>query len=393
MRVRRLAVAASALSLLAAFAATLLQCSLPDLPPGPQATPTRIGLVRGAFLRVPAEPFDHGALVTSLRAMSFNAIVLESTADASGERVAERVKLAIELQTTLAADIFVGTYRAPSFAGKPMSALVQPDPAFTECYPGGPALDATSPVVDKLVRCSADVSTKVATALRAANASPRIGCFITPEPALVDALDETGRAKLSAIFRESAAACTADGRFVGVSSLLGTAPGDPTKAGVLFRETLQDSGVGVLMLRDGVGTFDAGPRRSVLYYQGLRNALADRQPSVAVWANVEAFACADGTCTTTRPTDKTRLFAQLCAARQRVDGIVATEYLGDLAEQSFLIAPEAGPAADAGDGGDADAAANDGGGLVSADSDAGLDPAARLRLDYLAWVDGGASCQ
>ncbi|MDB4940705.1 MAG: hypothetical protein JWP97_239 [Labilithrix sp.] len=366
--------AAAAVGLLTAA----VQCNVPDLPPGPQALPTRVGLVRGAFLRVPEEPFDHAALVASLRATGFDAIVIESAADAAGEHVAERVALAVELQATLAADVFVGTYRDPSPA-RSMAALLQPDTGFASCYPGGPALDPASAVLDKLTTCSADVSTKIAAALGAASASPRIGCFIAPAPELVDTLDEVGRAKLARLFHEGAAACTKDQRFVGVSSLLGAPPRDPTAAGVLFRTALQGSGVGLLMLQDGVGTFDAPARRGVLYYQGLRNALADREPAVAVWANVEAFACAGGTCATSHPADRARYLAQLCAARQRVDGIVTTEYLQDLSERSFLIgAPDAAPDAD--------------GGLVEAD-DGGLDPAAQLRADYLEWADSGASCK
>ncbi len=105
---------------------------------------------------------------------------------------------------------------------------------------------------------------------------------------------------------------------------------------MFYRESLQDSGVNVLMLEDGVGTFNpASPRRAAPYYQGLRNALADREPTVLVWSNVEAFDCepVDGgppNCTETHPTTGPRLFDRICSARQRVDGIVTTEYIRDL---------------------------------------------------------------
>ena len=349
--------------------AALVRCNLPDVPPGPQAIPTRVAFIRGAFLSLPEQPIDHAALIASMKALSFSTVVINNVADQNGEHVADRVALAIELQSALDADVFIGTYKGSTAF----------DATTTTCYPGGLALTPGQGVVDKLVACSKDTSEKIAGALRAANAPSRVGCYITLQPTLVDNLDDNGVATLASLFRNSAAQCVTDGRFVGISSALAPGAGDPTKAGVIYREALTDSGVNVLMLDDGVGTYpDASPTRGAAYYQGLRNAIEDRQPAVLVWAKVEAFACTDGTCVQTHPASFDRLTRQLCAARGRVDGIMSTEYFADLAGASFVDASTSD--VDAADADASDASTDD------------LDAAAQLRGSYLAWVDSGAPC-
>jgi hypothetical protein len=140
---------------------------------------------------------------------------------------------------------------------------------------------------------------------------------------------------------------------------------------VFLRESLQGSGISFVMLQDGVGTFDPlQPKRAALYYQGLRNALADRPPPVQVWANVEAFDCTTPACITTRPTSISRFTDQLCGARARVEGIVAYEYLRDL-DGRPLVAVDAST----------DAQTDD------------TDAATQLRRGYLEWVDAGAHCR
>ena len=84
-----------------------------------------------------------------------------------------------------------------------------------------------------------------------------------------------------------------------------------------------------------------------------------------MWANVEAFECAgDAGCDQTHPTSSVRFDDQVCGARGRADGIVAYEYVRDLAGRP----------------------------LLTGDLDASTDAAAQLRAGYLAWVDAGASC-
>lgn len=349
MRVRSVlaALAVSGLGL-----GVLVRCNLPELPPGPQAVPTHIGFVRGAFLSVPTTPFDHASLIASMKELNFITVVIDSVADKDGEHVSDRVALAIELQAALDADVFIGTYK--------------PDPNldpnnFTSCYPGGLALTSGT-TTDKLIACSKAASDQVAAALRAANAPSRIGCYITPRLALEQGLDETAVPAFANFLGGSAPACVTDQRFVGVSMLVELGTTDPNAAGVVVREAIADSGVGVVMLDDGVGRPDASPYRAANSYQGFRNALEDREPSVVVWANLEAYACTDGTCLTQHPAPPDRYRQQLCSARQRVDGIMTTEYFSDLAGTALI-----------------DASADD------------LDASAQLRAEYQKYVDSGAT--
>ena len=373
MRFRSVAVVVAISGLLAG---SLVRCSLPELPPPSQASPTKEAVVRGAFLSLPGAPIDRAALVASLKELKLTTILIEATASKTGEFVNEGVSLAVELQRELDADVFIGTYQSGGLSGKPMEALLQKDPAFSTCYPpDGPALDAETPVIDKLRLCSKDVSTKIVEALRLANASPRIGCYVTHGPELVDSLTDVGRTKLEAFFHDAAGPCAAAHRSVGVSPMLSVSSGDPGRAGTLLRESLQDSGVNVVMLQDGVGTFDpSAPRRSTPYYQGLRNALVDRPPPVKVWAKVEAFDCEAPGCVRTHPTTPARFTEQLCGARTRVDRIVTVEYLHDLAGRSLFTST-------------ADASAE----VMAIVDD--TDAAVQLRRGYLEWTDAGAPCR
>lgn len=357
------------------LAASLVRCSLPELPPPPQALPTSERLPRGAVLSLPGRAIDRAALVASLKELKLTTVILRSSADSSGELVNDRVALAVELQRQLDADVFIGTYQSDGLSGKPMEALLEKNPALSACYPsGGPRLDANSSILDKLRLCSQDVSTKIAEALRVANASPRIGCFITHGPELAESLTTEGRTQLEAFFRDAAGPCTKAARLVVVSPLLSARSGDPARAGVLLRESLQDSGVNVVMLQDGVGTLDPSqPRRAAGYYRGLRNALADRPPPVAVWASVEAFDCEQPSCIRTHPTTAKRFTEQLCGARARVDGIVALEYLHHLAGLPLLPSTQ-------------DASVDEQ--SIADDTDA----AAQLRRGYLEWTEAGARC-
>jgi hypothetical protein len=366
---------ATVVALSGLFLGALVRCGLPDLPPGPQALPTRVGLARGAILALPAGPIDRRALVASLKELKFTTVILQTTADRSGEFVNDRVALAVELQRELDADVFLGTYQSDKHSGRRMEDLLERDPSFATCYsPGGLTLDADTRIVDKIRLCSQDVSRKIVEALRVAGASPRIGCYISHQPELTSALTSEGRTKLEELFRDSAGPCSAADRFVGVSPLLTPFSGDPAGTGVFLREALKGSGVNVVMLQDGVGTFKPlEARRAAPYYQGLRNALADRLPLVAVWANVEAFTCESPNCVRTHPTTTARFTEQLCAARQRVEGIVAIEYFDDLA----------GPSLDA----SIPDASTDAQGVLD-DRDA----AAQLRRGYLDWTDAGARC-
>jgi hypothetical protein len=305
-------------------------------------------------------------------------VILQSAATSSGAQIDERVALAVELQRELDADVFIGTYQSSGLSGKPMDALLQKDPTFSACYPtDGPRLDADALLIDKLRLCSQDVSKRLAAALQAAGASARIGCYITHAPELAATLTEEGRAKLNEFLRDGAGACSAAGRVVAVSPLLSLGSGDPAAAGLTFRESLRDSGIGRVILQDGIGTSDAGsPRRAASYYQGLRNALADRQAPygpVTIWAGVEAFGCETPACVRTHPATIARFTEQLCGARQRVDGIVAVDYLHDLAERPLFTSTL-----------DASADLQ----AILDDSDA----AAQLRQGYLEWREAGASC-
>jgi hypothetical protein len=360
------------------LAAAVARCALPPVSSGPQAYATTERLVRGALLSLPDSPVDRAALVASLRELDVKTVILQSAATSSGARIDERVALAVELQRELDADVFIGTYQSSGLSGKPMDALLQKDSSFTACYPtDGPRLDADTLLIDKLRLCSQDVSNKLAAALQAANASTRIGCYITHAPELAANLTDEGRAKLNELLRDGAGACSAAGRVVAVSPLLSLGSGDPATAGLAFRESLRDSGIGRVILQDGIGTSDAGsPRRAASYYQGLRNALADREAPygpVTIWAGVEAFECETPTCVKTHPVTLARFTEQLCGARQRVDGIVAVDYLHDLAERPLFTSTL-----------DASADLQ----AILDDSDA----AAQLRQGYLAWREAGASC-
>ncbi|MDB5213495.1 MAG: hypothetical protein JWO86_1422, partial [Myxococcaceae bacterium] len=94
---------------------------------------------------------------------------------------------------------------------------------------------------------------------------------------------------------------------------------------------------------------------------------------VQVWADLEAFDCEAPGCARKHPTNKDRYIRQLCAARGRVEGIVADEYLHDLAERPLVT-------------GDLDASAE----LRAIFDDA--DAAAQLHRGYLDWIDAGAPC-
>ena len=94
-----------------------------------------------------------------------------------------------------------------------------------------------------------------------------------------------------------------------------------------------------------------------------------------VWGNSEAFDCEDGGCDRTHPTTSDRYLKQLCGAQRRVEGIVTTEYLRDLAGQPLVTG-----ALDASADADLQAIASD------------VDAAAQLRKGYLEWSDAGAPC-
>lgn len=357
-----------------ALAGALVRCTLPDQPPPPSAQPTKVGLPRGAIVSVPAGNVDRAALIASFKELKSSTVILESSADATVEAVGERVSLAIELQAALDADVFIGTYKAPTHSGKPVATLLQKDATFTACFPGGPALDATLATIDKLRLCSQAVSTKIADALGAANASARIGCYITHETELTDSLTDEARAKVVDLLHDSASACTTAKRNVAYSTLISATSGDPTKAGLILRDVLVTTGVNLLLLHDGVATADpAKPRRAAPYYKGIRTAIADRPPVVTVWAEVDAFDCATPGCERTHPTASTRFTEQLCGARFLVEGIITREYLHDFAGRPLVTANgDASP--------DLQAIIDD------------TDASAQLRSGYLTWTDGGARC-
>ena len=365
-----------------ALGGALVRCTLPDLPPPPSAFSTKVKSARGMLVSLPAEKIDRAALVASLKEIGATTIIIDASADATGEAVADRVALAIELQREVAladSEILIGTYRARAHEGKPMGDLLQKDPAFTVCYPGGPALDPAAAIIDKLRLCSQAVSQKIADALAAESASAQIGCYITHEPELTDSLTEEGRTKLIDLLRDSAAACSAAKRKVAYSTLITPQSGDPGVAARILRDVLPATGVNHVLVRDGVATsLDAGPTRAAVYYQALRTATVDRAPAVNVWADVESFECETAACDRTRPTTTDRFRRQLCGAQNRVEVMVTREFLRDFARGSTIVAPSDAAV---------DAAAVDAQAIID-DTDA----SAQLRSGYLAWSDGGAPC-
>lgn len=384
MRVRSLATVCATSCLLAG---AVLRCAVPPLPPGPQPIPTSARLAGGAIVAVPpGATIDRAALIASLKEMNLSAVIVQASADATGESVADRVALAVELQAALGGHVFVGGYQATALSAQPMDALLQTDPAFKTCYPGGPTLDASAALVDKVRICSQDIGKKIADELTRVAASPRIGCYITHQPELTDNLTDAGRTKLHELLTDASSACAAANRIVAVSPVLPAPAGDPTAAATLFRAALQGSGIGLAILDDGVGRFQpSGTRRALTYYDALRVAPGDDGTDLTVWANVEAFDCAgDAGCDGTRPTGSARFDDQVCGARGRVDGIIVNEYVHHLAGRLLFT-------------GDLDAS-------VDASSEASTastelrailddtDAAAQLRSGYLAWIDAGASC-
>jgi hypothetical protein len=354
------------------LAGAVVRCSVPPLTPGPQVLSTGVRLASGALLSIPpgTPAIDRPALIASLRDMKVNTIIIQSTANQAGELTADRVALAVELQRELDANVFVGTYEAPSPNGASIDTLLQPDPAFDKCYaPDGLALDPNAIVADKIRICSQDIGKKVADELARVNASPRIGCYITHQTELAEGLTDAGQSKLRELVRDAASPCVEARRSVLFSPILGRDAGDPDRAAALMRETLQDSGVNVVILQDGVATVDPlQARRAAPYYSALRLALVDRPPAVQVWGNVEAFDCDDGGgCTRTHPTTIDRFTDRLCGARARVDVIIASDYTRDLADRPLFAIP-------------VDASADD------------VDAAAQLHRGYLEWVDAGSVC-
>lgn len=377
MRVRSLA---SVFATSCLLAAAVLRCSIPPAPPPPQALATPVRRAQVAMLDLPASgTLDRAALVASLKEMKLAAVILRSSADEDGEHTTERVALAVDVQRELGdALVLVGTYEASAHKlnAKPMEVLLQKDATFDKCYaPNGPPLGADLALVDKLRVCSQDVAQKVADELTRVNASPRIGCYVTQQPELVDALSTEGEQKLHELLRDAAGPCTRAKRSVAFSPVLSTRPTIPDRASVLFRDALKDTGIVLTILQDGVGTFDpAKPDRANPYYLSLRVALDDRpdQP-MQVWANTEAFDCDDAGCNRTHPTTSERYIKQLCGAQRRVEGIVTTEYLHHLAGTPLVA-------------GDLDASTE----LQAIASD--VDAAAQLRRGYLEWSDAGAPC-
>ena len=355
MRVRSVALVLAMSGLLAG---SILRCSPPPLPLGPQAIPTQIRLVDGVIIKVPASgAIDRTALVASLKDAKIRTVILHSSSTAGAELVNAQVSLAVELQSQVEGDVYIGMDQA-----------------------------------------TAQITVE---ALRTTDPSKRIGCFITQQPELVDRLADDAKATLNAQLRDGASSCAADGRHVAISPLLTTRSGDPDTAGVVLREVLRNTGISVVILEDGVAIdsaahADAGLRRAKGYYQGLRNALADRQVelggallvdrlvdggqaprTMAVWANIEAYDCVPPDCAKTHPTTTTRLIEQLCGARFRVDSIVAVEYLHDLAARPLFVFDAS-----------SDAALPDDLQTILDDSDAST----QLRKGYLEWRDSGAVC-
>jgi hypothetical protein len=363
MRVRSLA---SVFATSCLLAAAVLRCAVPPPPPPQQALATPVFRPQ----------------IASLREAQFSVVILRTAANENGAFITERVGLAVDIQRELgeASAVLVGTYEASvhKLNGKPMEELLLPDATFDKCYaPNGPTLAADLALVDKLGICSKDVAQKVADELTRLNASPQIGCYVAHQPELDDALSESGQAKLHEFLRDAAGPCVTAKRTVAFSPLLSNRPIDGGRASVLLREALKDTGIKFTILQDGVGTFEpAKPERARGYYGALRVALDDRpdQP-MRVWANIEAFDCEDGGCDRTHPTTSERYLKQVCGAQRRVEGIVTTEYLRDLAGQP-LVTGDLDASADA----DLQAIAND------------VDAAAQLRKGYLEWSEAGAKC-
>lgn len=363
------------------LAAAVLRCSVPSVPPGPQALSTTVRRAQIAMLDLPlGGTLDRAALVASLKEMKLSAVILRSSANEAGEHTSERVALAVDIQRELGdALVFVGTYEASAHKtnGKPMEVLLQKDAAFAQCYaPTGPSLGADLALVDKLRLCSQDVAQKVADELTRVNATSRIGCYVSQQPELVDALSDEGQQKLHDLLRDAAGPCMKAKRSVAFSPVLSTRPTVPDRASVLLRHALRDTGIVITILQDGVGSFDpVKPDRANTYYLALRVALDDRpdQP-MQVWASTEAFDCEDGgACDRTHPTTSERYIKQLCGAGRRVEGIVTTEYLHHLAGEPLVT-------------GDLDASTD----LQAIASD--VDAAAQLRRGYLEWSEAGAPC-
>ena len=383
MRFRSLVTVSATSCVLASLAAAVLRCSVPPLPPGPEALPTSARLAAGGVVAVPpGATIDRAALIASLKEMRFTAVIIQASADASGESVADRVSLAVELQAALGANVFVGGYQAAAWNGLPMDALLQTDATFNTCYPGGPALDAGSPVIDKLRICAQDLDQRITTELARVSASPRVGCYVTHQPQLTDGLGDAGGTKLHDFFRDASNACTKARRPVAVAPILPAQLGAPAAAAAQLGSALQDSGIALVILEDGVGKSQpAGTRRASAYYDALRVALEDG--TLSVWANIEAFECAgDAGCDRTRPADSARFNDQICGARGRADGIIASEYLHHLAGRPLFTGDLAAAA---------DASAEAGAIALRAILD-DIDASAQLRSGYLAWVDAGASC-
>ena len=319
------------------------------------------------MVSLPQGNVDRAALIASLKEIGATTVIIEASADATGESVADRVALAIDMQRDLglaSATVLIGTYRARAYEGKPMDDLLVTDSSFASCYPGGPALDPTAPIIDKLRLCSQAVSKKIADALAGASASPRIGCYITHEPELTDTLTDLGRTKLIDLLRDSAEPCTASKRNVAYSTLITARSGSPGRASRLLRDVLPETGVNHVLVRDGVATSaPANPLRAAVYYQSLRTALVDRPPEINVWADVESFDCEAPDCQRTHPTSTERFRKQLCGAQNRVEVMVTREYLQDFAGLPV-----------------GDASLED------------TDASAQLRSGYLAWSDGGPPC-
>jgi hypothetical protein len=371
MRFRSLVTVSATSCVLASLAAAVLRCSVPPLPPGPEALPTSARLAAGAVIAVPpGATVDRAALIASLKEMRFSAVVIQASADASGESVADRVSLAVELQAAFGSSVFVGGYQAAAWNGLPLDALLQTDASFRACYPGGPALDAAAPVIDKLRICAADIGQRIANELARVSASPRIGCYVTHQPQLAGGLGDAGGTKLHDFFRDASSACTKASRSVAVSPILPAQLGSPAAASAELGGALQGLGISLIILEDGVARSQpTGTRRGSAYYDALRVALEDG--TLTVWANVQAFDCAGAGCDGTRPTTSARFDDQVCGARGRADGIIVSEYLRHLAGRPIVTG---------GFDASSDAAVDD------------FDAAAQLRSGYLAWVDAGASC-
>jgi hypothetical protein len=376
MRFRSLVTVSATSCVLASLAAAVLRCGVPPLPPGPEALPTSARLATGAVVAVPpGATVDRGALIAALKEMSFSTVILQASADASGESVADHVSLAVELQAALGGNVFVGGYQASAWNGQGMDGLLQTDATFKTCYPGGPNLDASAPVIDKLRTCAQDIQQRIADELARVSASPRIGCYVTHQPQLADGVTDAAGRKLHDFFRDASSACTKAKRPVAVSPILPARPGAPAAAAAVLRSALQDTGTVLVVLEDGVGRFaPSESRRALAYYDALRVALDE--DSLQVWAAVEAFDCAgDAGCDRTHPSDSTRFDVRVCGARNRADKIIASEFLRDLAGRALLV----------------------GGFDASSDASAGLslediDASTQLRTGYLTWVDAGALC-